>query len=411
MAGNRVVKHRITHNKSFPGPSNKSVNLRVQHEKLPPIRYSFVLLRVIHYIVDLRRRHPTTRIYLCKFDIDAAYRCTLSSDTAMESLTMFDDFLLLALRMTFGGSPNPALWGVISKTMTDIGNSLLVNDAWDHIDLFDPISNSIEEPQPLADSVPFRPARDLSINIPTNDAGKIDIFIDNSIGVAPDLGEVPSRVIRAIPLAIWTLARPASTQDIIPRKDIILIKKLQVKGRLEEIKTVLGWVINSRSMVISLPDHKFLNWTKEINDMMGAGKSSYKSLESLLERLNHVACIFMPMQHFMGRLYRALYRAKAHLGWTKFTQTELADLALHKKFLFFANNGVSVNLLTFQKPTIILRSDVCEFGLGGYNIASGKAWHWEIPTDLRNRTSINSLEFIACVISVWIEVVYQNVHP
>jgi hypothetical protein len=50
------------------------------------------------------------RIYLCKFDIDATYRhCTLSSATAMESFMMFDDFLFIALRMTFGGSPNPAL--------------------------------------------------------------------------------------------------------------------------------------------------------------------------------------------------------------------------------------------------------------------------------------------------------------
>jgi len=410
--GNRVVKYRMTHDQSFPGPSNKSVNSRVQHDKLPPIRYSFVLLRIIHYIVDLRRRHPTTRIYLCKFDIDAAYRrCTLSSRTAMESLTMFEDFLLLALRMTFGGSPNPALWGVISETTTDIGNSLLVNNEWNHTSLFDPISNSIEEPKPLDDSVPFHQARDLSISIPPNDAGKIDIFIDDFIGVAPGLGDVPSRVCRAIPLAIRMIARPASLQDIIPRKDIISIKKLQAEGRLEEVKTVLGWVIDTRSLLISLPVHKFQNWSNEIDDMLKAGKSNYKALESLLGRLNHVACILMPMRHFMGRLYRALWRAKAHTGWTKFMSSELEDLTLHKKFLLFANNGVSLNILTFRKPTIILRSDACEFGLGGYNVVSGKAWRWEIPPDLRNRTSINSLEFIACVISIWIEVIHQHVHP
>jgi hypothetical protein len=388
------------------------VNLRVQHEKLPPIRYSFVLLRVIHYILDLHRRHPNTRIYLCKFDIDAAYRqCTLSSATAMESLTILDDFLLLALRMTFGGSPNLVLWGVISEMITDIGNSLLVNDAWNHLHLFDQISNSIEEPQPLADSVPFHQAKDLSISIPPNDCGKIDIFIDNSIGVAPDLGDVPTRVCRAIPLAIRTVARPASTQDIIPRKDIILLKKLQAEGRLEELKTVLGWVINTRSLLIALPDHKFHGWTKEIDKLSEAGKSNYKSLETLLGRLNHVACILMPMRHFMGRLYRALYCAKARLGWTKFSQSELDDLSLHKKFLRHANKGVSLNIIAFRKPTIILRSDACEFGLGGYNIASGKAWRWEIPTELRNRTSINSLEFIACVISIWVDIIHQNVQP
>jgi hypothetical protein len=80
-------------------------------DKLPLIRYSFVLLRTIHYILDIQRRYPT-KIFLCKFDIDAAYhQCTLASKTAFESLTIFENFLLVALRMTFGGSPNPSIWG------------------------------------------------------------------------------------------------------------------------------------------------------------------------------------------------------------------------------------------------------------------------------------------------------------
>jgi hypothetical protein len=52
-SGNHITKHRMTHDQSFPGPSSLSVNLRVQQEKLPPIMYSFVLLRSIHYILSL----------------------------------------------------------------------------------------------------------------------------------------------------------------------------------------------------------------------------------------------------------------------------------------------------------------------------------------------------------------------
>jgi hypothetical protein len=299
--GNRTKKIRMTHDQSFPGPSSKSVNLRVQHEKLPPIRYSFVLLWVIHYILDLRRRYPTTKIYLCKFDIDSAYRrCTLSSSTAYESLTMFDDFLIMALHMTFGGSPNPALWSVISETTTDIGNTLLLNDEWDHQTTFDKISDQIEKPLSLPDSMDFHQSRDLAVQLPKNDCGKIDIFIDDSIGVAPDLGSIPIRVIRAIPLAIRTLARPLSEQDILPRKYIISLKKLHAEGRLEETKIILGWMINTRLLQISLPDHKFLAWSEDIDSLISAGKCSYQLLETLLGRLNHVACIFMPMRHFLG---------------------------------------------------------------------------------------------------------------
>ena len=53
LSGNRAVKYQMTHDQSFPGPSNLSVNLRVQHEQLPPIRYSFVSLQTIHYILDI----------------------------------------------------------------------------------------------------------------------------------------------------------------------------------------------------------------------------------------------------------------------------------------------------------------------------------------------------------------------
>jgi len=410
MLGNRVVKYRMTHDQSFPGPSSLSVNLRVQHEKLPPIRYSFVLMRTIHYILDVRRRHPSVKIYLCKFDIDSAYRrCTLSSGTAFESMTVFEDFLFIALRMTFGGAPNPALWSVISETTTDVGNALLVNNKWDHHSIFDQISDQLDPPLSLPENIHFHQARDISVNIPSSDAGKIDIFIDDSIGVAPDIGDVPSRVIRAIPLAIRTLSRPESCQDIIPRKDIISIKKFHAEGRLEEVKTILGWVVNTRSLSISLPDHKLHSWITDIDSIISKKKSSFQVLETLLGRLNHVACIFMPMRHFMGRLYKALYRAKSKLSWTTLSTLEIEDLALHKEFLLYANRGISLNIIAFRKPTHIYRSDASEFGVGGYNVLTGRAWRWEIPTELRLRTSINSLEFMACVVTIWLDIIHHEV--
>jgi len=202
--------------------------------------------------------------------------------------------------MMLGGSPNPALWSVISETTTDIGNTLLLNDEWDHQTIFDPISNQIENALSLPDSVKFHQSRDLAVQLPPNDRGKIDIFIDDSIGVALDLGSTPIRVNQAIPLAIRTLARPLSEKVVIPRKDIISLKKLQAEGRLEETKTILGWVINTRLLQISLPDQKFLAWSQDIDSMITAEKSSYQWLETLLGHLNHVACIFIPMRHFLG---------------------------------------------------------------------------------------------------------------
>jgi hypothetical protein len=404
-SGKRIVKYRMTHDQSFPGLSNQSVNKRVKFSELPPIMYSFVLLRTVHYIIGVRQRHLTVRIFLCKFDIDSAYRrCTLAETTAMESLAIFGAFLLVALRLTFGGAPGPSIWGILSETITDIGNSLLINQLWDHKSLYEDISLPLEVPLSLPEEIPFAQAKTVSVNIPAVDTSKIDIYIDDSIGVAPDIGETPSRVARAIPLAIRTMARPLSLDDVLPRKDLISMKRLQAEGQLSEVRVILGWEINTRSLSIAIPEHKATAWIKDIESIIETGQSNYKLLESLLGRLNHVAGILTPMRHFMGRFYRALYRAKAYKGWTTMSPNELQDLGLHADFIHQAKNGISLNLVTYRKPTVIYRSDASEFGLGGYNLVTGRAWRWEIPSDLRNSTSINSLEFLACLITIWIDI-------
>jgi len=51
------------------------------------------------------------------------------------------------------------------------------------------------------------------------------------------------------------------------------------------------------------------------------------------------------MHHFLGRLYKALYRAKANLSWTKLFPNEFEDLKLHKDFLLCADAGVSLNII------------------------------------------------------------------
>jgi len=165
--------------------------------------YSFVLSILIHYIINTRSLYPTLKIFLCKIDIDAAYRrCSMASTTSLESMTVFDGLLLVALRLTFRGLPCPNPWSVVSKTIVDVGNVILHNPFWGHEQLFDPISNQIEKPLSLPDDEPFHTAKDLSVVIPRNDSGYINIYIDDNIGVTPDIGDNTLRLSRAIPLAI-----------------------------------------------------------------------------------------------------------------------------------------------------------------------------------------------------------------
>jgi hypothetical protein len=70
-------------------------------------------------------------------------------------------------------------------------------------------------------------------------------------------------------------------------------------------------------------------------------------------------------------------------------------------FLDIAKNGIDMNLIAFRCPTHIYWSDSCPFGLGGYS-DEGFAWRFEISEELRFRASNNLFEYVASIISPWV---------
>ena len=80
-------KKRATHDLSFPGLfSGKSVNSRVKIDSLELFMFSYVFLRIIHYIVSLQNKYPQTRIWIRKEDIKSAFRrLHLGATTASRS--------------------------------------------------------------------------------------------------------------------------------------------------------------------------------------------------------------------------------------------------------------------------------------------------------------------------------------
>ena len=57
----------------------------------------------------------------------------------------------------------------------------------------------------------------------------------------------------AVPLAIHTLFRPLDKLDPVPRDDPLSLRKLSAESPLEERKTVLGWIVDTRLFKISFP--------------------------------------------------------------------------------------------------------------------------------------------------------------
>jgi len=94
-----------------------------------------------------------------------------------------------------------------------------------------------------------------------------------------------------------------------------------------------------------------------------------------------VAGIFSMFRHFLGRLRHALHRSSKH-KWTNLRFCEITDLHLSLKFLHRSVQGISMNNIVLRKPSIFYQSDASEFGMGGYNLISGLAWRFEIPSNL-----------------------------
>jgi hypothetical protein len=409
--GDVVEKLRLTHDQTFPGPSGHSVNKRVIHNELPPNVYGFTIKRILNYIASLCLNNPNTKIFLSKFDFDAAYhRCHLSASTAYESMTIHNNRLILSLRLTFGGTPCPNLWNCLAEPITDIANRLILTPEWDHNTFYDPMSDSIAPPAAFLDeSMPFGRAQPLIIDIPMNNIGKIDLYIDDNVTTSLGINDNHKRVSAAITLAIRSLTRPLDDHEPLQRKDIISLKKFLAESQPSEVKICLGWEINTRTFKVSLPKHKYKVWDNQLDILISSKRVHESKLEKMIGCLNHIAYLFDMLRHFLSRLREALQRSRNN-SWTSLKIAEKQDLILMKQFIKKASlQGVSINNLTFRKPTHIYQSDASLHGLGGYNLIAGKAWRYEIPEHLRLKASLNSLEFIAALLTIWMDAYHNDI--
>jgi hypothetical protein len=73
----------------------------------------------------------------------------------------------MMLWLSFGGKPCPFEWGVISKTICDLANAILLSKDWDPKELFSPNQQLVLERELLDNDVPFAKGTELIVNIPS----------------------------------------------------------------------------------------------------------------------------------------------------------------------------------------------------------------------------------------------------
>lgn len=335
--------------------------------------------------------------------MDAAYRHLHAAlKAAATCITIINDLAYLLLRLPFGSSPALSEFSVVSDVLVDLTTKIANDDTWepstlhsDHFDMMNSLPINIKD-----DSEKFGQADELIMDMVNKDI-VFDIYIDDLLAAGVDSPKNRQILLHAVTLALSILFRPLNKNDPLPRDDIVCERKQKAEALLEEVKTVLGWKIDTRTFHVYLPMDKLKHWNLDLEQAIQRKQIHIKTFESIIGRLNHAGFVIPFGKYFLSCLrYQLKCARNRNYRMVYLNKLEIDDLTLWKKLLFHtATIGIDINHITFTKFTITIYSDACEYGIGGY-IVNGPAWRFELPLHLQGLFSINLLEFIASKLTI-----------
>jgi hypothetical protein len=336
----------------------------------------------------------------------------LNSSTAYKSAIKVKirgkEYIFISTRLPFGGSPCPNDFCLLSDIVTDTINDLLECKSWDHERVHSEYYAKIPIAKPIKEEIPFAQAREMSVELPIKDRGKANVFIDNIISVAPDIGNNLGRLRAALYSVLHAFGHKmsASSTSAIPRDNLIADDKNEAEGAPEEVKICLGWTLDTRQLLVKLPFHKYTAWQCQIKDLLSKNSTDEDELGTIVGRLENVTIMLSMMGHFLNNIGHLLtqLRKRKKIHKMKLNKRVRDDLKLSLLFLDKAAKGIDMNLIVFRKPTVVHVGDASEHGMGAF-ASHGRAWNYLIPEELRGRAHINLLEFLTQVVSIWVDII------
>lgn len=249
-----------------------SIYDRIDMTAYPEMIYGWCFPRILHNVIALRLAYPGLRILISKYDYSDAYyrRIAHSAKAAVQTIAIHDKLAYLALQLTFGGCPNPPVFTSFSETVTDLANEISHCPGWVTEDLHSPDQPTLPEPKRLPNDVLIAEARRMAVTIPISNEGaigRVDGFIDDLINVFLDNPLNCATQPHVVPLAMYVTSRPHAgerSEEPILRRPILSIPKLVAEGSPAEIQTVLGWRVDTRRLLIALPNDKYSAWVEDI---------------------------------------------------------------------------------------------------------------------------------------------------
>jgi hypothetical protein len=281
---------------------------------------------------------------------------------------------------------------------------------WDPATLKSPDQTVTPDPIRLGPVIMFAVALPMAVTIPPVITGRVDGFIDDLINVFLDTLENCRCQAHVVPLAMFVTSRPhaGDTQEPILRRAILSMEKLATEGTPEEIQIVLGWLIDTRRLLVALPQDKFEAWLKSLDTIISTRDCLKEALESLEGQLNHASFVIPLARHFWTRI-RALKNSQSKKQCRLCVQDEaLADFVLWQSLLAKAHAGISMNLIVTRRPDRIVWSDSCPFGIGGFRLHNGQAWRIRASMLHGSNRINNLLEFLGMAVNIWLDAMRRH---
>eukprot|EP00978_Attheya_sp_CCMP212_P019778 scaffold55737_cov58-Attheya_sp.AAC.2 len=181
----------------------------------------------------------------------------MAIQTITQMITAPVAFINLLL-LNFGGKACTSVWcDLLAKPTTDLANDILSCSSWNPSELHSPLQGKIPLPKSLPDSVPFAPGLEIIVDVPSEDQGKCNIYLDDGATVVPEIGDNLHRAAAAFPLDVHLMGCPQTGKEPIPRAELLSLKKLAAEGGLDEMRIFLGWLFDLRRLLlVSLPERK-----------------------------------------------------------------------------------------------------------------------------------------------------------
>jgi hypothetical protein len=152
----------------------------------------------------------------------------------------------------------------------------------------------------LEDETPFSQARPISVDIPVNDTGKANNYTDNMVPICLDIGSNAELCTDFAAISFDVLGRHLEGFEPIAREVLLSLSKLLGEGRLQEVKTVLGWNLENFRLLVCLPSDKFGVWSADIESHISKWSILTAELKTLVGRLEHVGYLLPLVHHFLG---------------------------------------------------------------------------------------------------------------